>query len=204
MELMRTYVNLLPLKHRQAGLLRALLPRWCVAWAVGTAVFAGVVWMTRSHHKEILAAVADREAACRPIMATAAANTRMHQEIRRFDRRETLVGQLHDDKPVLCLLAAVSRGAELCGGRIVVRDFQFQQQAAGPAASRPLAGPQQAAPNAQSVLTLEGDALDNLAIAHFATALKDSALFRDVVLQTSLDKSSPDAVIHSFIVRCEL
>jgi hypothetical protein len=54
------------------------------------------------------------------------------------------------------------------------------------------------------VLTIEGDALDNLAIARFAAALRDAALFRDVVLESSVGKTSADRSVHSFVVRCEI
>ena len=39
------------------------------------------------------------------------------------------------------------------------------------------------------VLTIEGDALDTLAIARFAGALRDAALFRDVELQSSMENN---------------
>lgn len=204
MGIMRTYVNLLPLKHRRAGLLRALLPRWCTVWVIGAVVLAGVVWLNKSHHQQMLAAVSDREAASKPIVAIIAQNSQMEQEIRRFDHRETLVGQLRDNKPVLCFLAAVSKSSQLCNGRVVVRDLTFQQQAVKPLSNDRHAGAAQPAPSPQAVLTLEGDALDNVAIARFTAALQASALFRDVVLESSVGKSSADQTIHSFIVRCEI
>ncbi|NLS93718.1 MAG: PilN domain-containing protein [Planctomycetaceae bacterium] len=201
---MKNRVNLLPWRHRKAGLLRTLLPRWCAVWIVALLTFAAVFWFSRAHYAKTLAVVSARESAYRPIAAIVSQNSQMRQAVRRFGDRETLVGQLHDDLPVLCFLATVSRSAQLCEGRLVLRDLRFQQQAEGSGARSRFADPGQAVPDSRPVLTIEGDALDNLAIARFAAALRDAALFRDVVLESSVGKTSADRSVHSFVVRCEI
>ncbi len=205
---MKNHVNLLPLKHRRAALVRSLLTQWCAVWLTAIVVLAGVIWLNETYYVRILAAVSDHEIACTPVTATATDNQYMRERVHRFDRHETLVGQLGDDKPVLCFLAAVSKSAQLCDGRVVVRDLDFQQQPEGSTPSArgsvpsTLEGASVSAPEA--VLTIKGDALDNLAIARFAAALRDSSLFRDVELQSSVGKPAPNRPIHSFVVRCEI
>lgn len=202
---MRNYVNLLPLKHRRAVLLRNLLAQWCAVWAVAIVVMVGVVWLNRSYHVRTVAAVSAREIACLPVTTTAKENHRMREEIRRFDRRETLAGQLGNDKPALCLLAAVSKSAQLCDGHVVVRDLQFAQRSdTPPRGIVPASNVQEPASEAEASLTIEGDALDNLAIARFAAALRDSSLFRDVELKSSVGKPSASQPVHSFVVRCDI
>lgn len=201
---MKNHVNLLPWKHRRAGLLRTLLLRWCAVWIVGLLTFAAVFWFSRVHCAKTLAAVSTRESAYKPIAAIVSQNSQMRQEVCRFGDRETLVGQLHDDLPVLCFLATVSQSAQLCEGRLVLRDLRFQQRAESSGAEHRSADRGQAGPDPRPVLTIEGDALDNLAIARFVAALRDAALFRDVALESSVGKTSADRSVHSFVVRCEI
>jgi hypothetical protein len=201
---MKNHVNLLPMKQRRASLLRTLLPRWCAVWVIAIAVVGGVISLNKRHYAALLADVSNRETVCRPIAAMAAENTQMRQAVGRFGRRETLVGQMRDDRQVLCFLAVVSKSARLCEGKIVVRDLEFRQLPTSPTpTSRTPAAPPTIHPF-QSVLTIEGDALDNLAIARFAAALRDAALFQDVVLESSVGKPTADRPMHSFIVRCEM
>ncbi|MHB8900780.1 MAG: hypothetical protein ACYC6Y_18675 [Thermoguttaceae bacterium] len=195
---MRTHINLLPWNHRRAALLRGLLPRWCAAWLIGAALFGAALQSTRRCREEMLAVLSDRQAACRPITAIAMQNSLMEERIRQLDQSQSLVGQLRDGRPVLSFLAAVSEAARLSDGRIVVRDLNFDRKADRPA---PAADP---APGEQAVVTLKGDAVDNLAIARFAAALRDSRLFRDVVLESSVGSALAELPVHSFIVRCEI
>jgi len=204
---MKTYVNLLSPRYQRTALVRKLLARWCAAWALGITVVAVIFWLNLGQYQKTAASVSAAEIACMPVVATAEENTRMRGQVRRFDCRETLVGQLGDDKPLLGLLAVVGNSARVCNERIVVRDFLFEQQAESPKAASDKDKPTAESvlpPGPEAVLTIKGDALDNLAIAKFAAALRDTGLFRDVELKSSVGKSSPNLPIHSFIVRCEI
>jgi hypothetical protein len=163
-----------------------------------------LVWQTERRHHDLLAVLADRESAYRPVAALATDNTQMRKEVQRFDRRETLVGQMRNEKPVLCFLNAVSTSVQACRGRLVVRDLRFQQGSERPPAHQRVSNPVVAAPRSEATLILAGDALDNLAIAQFAAALQDTNLFRDVVLESSVGTVSTDRTTHSFVVRCEI
>lgn len=199
---MKTHVNLLPLKYRRIALARSLFLRWGAAWAAAVAVMAGILWMNASRCSHAEADASAKEVLCKPLLATARANKQMRTQVNRFEHRETLVGQLKEDKPVLNLLAVVSSSARQCAGRITIRDLKFEQNAITvterrPAAPSPSVGP-------EAVLTIEGEALDNPAIAQFAAGLRDAALFRDVELKSSVKKASSQRQVHSFIVRCEI
>ena len=198
---MRTYVNLLSPKYRKTALVRKLLARWCAVWVLGMIVIASVFWLNKRQYQRTAESMSAAEAACMPVVVTAEENTHMRGQVRRFDCRETLVGQLGDDKPMLGLLTVVSKSARVCNERIVVRDLHFEQQSESPTIT-----PEKDKPPADpgAVLVVEGDALDNLAIARFAAALRDTGLFREVELKSSVGKSSPVLPIHSFIVRCEI
>jgi hypothetical protein len=204
---MKTYVNLLSPKHQRAALVTKLLWRWCAVWALGLTIVAVVFWVNKERFQKAAASISAAELACRPVVMTAEENARMLSQVRRFDCRETLVGQLGDERPVLGLLAVVSRSARVCDERVVVRDLHFEQQAENPSTTSPADQP--ASTNLRSaepeaVLTISGDALDNLAIAKFAAALRDTRIFRDVELKSSVGKASRELPIHSFIVRCEI
>lgn len=199
---MKTHVNLLPLKYRRIALARSLLLRWGAAWAAAIAVMAGMFWMNASCCSRAEADVSTKEALSKPLLATAQANKRMRTQVHRFEHRETLVGQLREDKPVLNLLAVVSSSARQSAERITIRDLQFQQNAVTASGERP--ADRTASVGPEAVLTIEGEALDNLAIAQFAAGLRDADLFRDVELKSSVKKTSSQRQVHSFIVRCEI
>jgi len=205
---MKTYVNLLSPRHQRAALVQRLLTRWCAAWGLGIAVLAGVFWLNKGQHERTAASLSAAELACMPVIATAEENSRMLNQVRRFACRETLVSQLRDDKPVLGFLAVVSRSARVCDEQIVLRDLHFEQQSANPkpAAKRDTEPPEKSVEPARpgAVLMIEGDALDNLAIAKFTATLRDAGLFRDVELKSSVGKTSANRPMHSFIVRCEI
>ena len=204
---MQTYVNLLSPKHQRTVLVRKLLVRWCAVWTLGLAVAAGVFWLNKEQYERTVASMSAAELACTPVAVAAEENARMLGQVRRFDCRETLVGQLGGDKPVLGLLAVVSRSARVCDERIVVRDLHFERQSdsgiTAPGKDKPT-GKSVSPDDPDAVLSIEGDALDNLAIAKFAAALRDTGLFRDVELKSSVGKSTPNLPIHSFIMRCEI
>ncbi len=199
---MKTHVNLLPLKHRRVVLAKGLLLRWGAAWVAAIAIVAGMFWMNATCCSHAEADVSSKEALCEPILATAQANKQMRTQVHRFEHRETLVGQLREDKPVLNLLAVVSNSARQSAGRITIRDLQFQQNAVTVSGGK--RADRAASVEPEAVLTIEGEALDNLAIAQFAAGLRDAALFRDVDLKSSVEKTSLERHVHSFIVRCEI
>ena len=204
---MRTYVNLLSPKYQKTALVRKLLVRWCAVWVLGISVIAGVFWLNKEQYQRTAESMSTAELACMPVVEAAEENSRMRGQVSRFDCRETLVGQLGDDKPVLGLLAVVSKSARACNQRIVVRDLHFEQQPESPQPTPEKNKPAEenlAPPDPEAVLTIEGDALDNLAIAKFAAALRDTGIFREVELKSSVGKSSANLSIHSFIVRCEI
>ncbi len=205
---MKTYVNLLSPRHQRTALIRTLLTRWCAVWVVGITLLAGVFWLNKGRYERIAASLSAAELACMPVIATAKENDRMLSQMRRFACRETLVGQLRDDKPVLGLLAIVSRSARVCNQRIVVRDLHFEQQSTNRKAAA-TKNAQVSAENPEPVdpwaaLTIQGDALDNLAIAKFTATLRDTGLFREVELKSSVGKTVADRPVHSFVVRCEI
>lgn len=176
--------------------------RWCAVWVAAIVLLAGVSWLNQRYYRRVCKTVAVKEVACKPITTASRDNKRMRDQVRRFEHHETLVGQLRDDKPALTALAAVSRCAELCEGQIVVRDLRFEQRTGRFYSEKQ--EKEAIGSGSEGALTIEGDALDNVAIARFAAGLRDAALFRDVELKSSVGKPSSDRSIHSFIVRCEM
>ena len=53
-------------------------------------------------------------------------------------------------------------------------------------------------------VTFAGQARDNLAVATFAAALRDSGLFRRVELKSSVENNGPDPLMRSFNLICEI
>jgi hypothetical protein len=76
----------------------------------------------------------------------------------------------------------------------------------GPPAS-PKQAPQEPAAEQETPwasVTFEGEALDNLAIATFVAALRDTGLFRRVELKSSIGSKSPDSRAHAYSVECDI
>ncbi len=210
---MKTYLNLLPFEYRSKALVRLRVLQWSLVWILCLVATAVVWWAKQSRCNRSLLAVATAERRYQPLEKLVHARKAMQNELRRLHAKGTILGQLLDERPLFTLMGVVSRSARECDGRLVVEEMTFarkesagrndrrQQKPATAAKPAPAAQP----PGPWASVAFRGKALDNIAIATFAAALRDTGLFRRVELKSSLGNESPDKTeARSYLLECDI
>ncbi len=227
---MRAFANLLPFEYRQRQLLRRRIAQWCALWALCALVIAGAWWAKRLHYRIM---VRNREAAERsflPLAELARESQALRRELAELRAKGTILGQLHDERPLLSLMGLAGRSARECHGRLVVRKMRFERHELGAAGTRARAGAGQggvasaggsnrsddragtlvagSSPGAGSAawgtVVIEGEALDNLAVATFVVQLRDSGMFRRVELKSTQGTTTSTGSLRTYVVECQI
>jgi Tfp pilus assembly protein PilN len=197
---MKDYLNLIPWKCRKAQLLRLRLRQWCLPWAIagGLVLAAGVVkwdqWRCGRDRVERL------QRACGPTDSLLAEIQALTKRVEALKAREAAVAQLEDPRPALALLGLVSRSAKQCEGRLRVELLSLQtKQDAGASAGL---GPTAAGLARRKSLVLKGIAADNLAVAQFVLALRQTKAFDRVELKSSQVQPADHRPARTYQVEC--
>lgn len=206
---MKPCINLLPLNYRRRRLMHRSLWWWLPVWLV-CIVAATAYWLVfeRSGPLDQQIMVAEQEVVPlnRLLRETASMRTRLKASI----TQGSLLGQMRNDLPPLSLLGAVSQSAALCKGRLFVErlDFQRKEQTRTTAGGSPgLGSPQASRPEtreAWGAATLQGSAVDNVAVSIFVVGLRDSGLFRRVELKSCVRSSEGGRETRRYILECEI
>lgn len=193
---MKTYVNLLPQSLLDRQLLRASLRRWLLVWTSAAIVAGLVIWAERLQLTAAKQRRAQLEADYLPIK-------RLEQQSRVFRRRLAHLranqpASLTEVKyhPVTTALAVLSKAVDDCDGKLCVQTFAFEEHFPQPEEKR-------VQPPRVS-LNVAGLAVENLAIAQCAAALRDSGLFSDIDVQVMANKGSSDGNSRSYKIACVL
>ena len=210
---MRTSINLLPLGYRRGLLMRRRLLQWFLVWVVCALAASGGWWLKRHSLAALTRDAETAEEACLPLQEIADQRDRMKNELTQLHAQGTVLGQLRAERPPVTLLGLASAAAQRCGGRLYIHGLSFQRNevsdtpAAKPKNPRNKAKPQPApkiAAGPWALVTYDGAALDNLAVATFVAGLRDTGLFRRVELKSSIGKKTADTPIRSFVVECDI
>jgi hypothetical protein len=204
---MKQSVNLVPDSFRRAVVARRLLRSWLMTSMVtGIVLIAYVAWerdnYTRTHNRRLVV-----ESKARPFSEMSNSATRMEEEIRLIDQNDALVHRLSKDQTPLLPLALVSAGVKACPDQLWIKRVKFEQhqKVEKPAAGAPAAtSGSESVANGQGRLILEGLAVDNLAVAAFVAALRDTKGFRSVELKSSVVTQVGDQRQMSFSIESEL
>jgi hypothetical protein len=147
------------------------------------------------------------ESRARPFSEMSNSATRMAEEIRLIEQSDALVHRLSKDQTPLLPLALVSAGVKACPDQLWIKHVKFEQnqKSEKPTANAP-AAPKEAesVASGQGRLILEGLAVDNLAVAAFVAALRDTKGFRSVELKSSVVTQVGDQRQMSFSIESEL
>ena len=209
---MKTFVNLLPLEYRRRQLVRCRLVQWSVVWALCVLLAAGVWWGKQCRHRSARYAAEAAERAYLPLKKLLGESDAMRTELEQLHAKGTILRQLCDDRPIVTLIGVVSQGVHQCAGRLAVQKLSFERREE----QIPTGAVKSAARNKEpgqspsqetvpwAVVALEGEALDNIAVATFVVSLRDTALFRSVELKSSVSKKSTDGEFRSYSLECEI
>lgn len=200
MDIMKDFINLLPLEYRRRVLVRRRLVLWAGIWAVSLVAAVGISVSKHAAYREVRRTMEAAERAYRPLEQLTRQCTTMQKELDQLHAKGTLLGQLRDERPLLTLVGVASQSARQCRRRLVIRDLLFERNTAQTNNETPAA-----ASTPWASVTFKGDAKDNLSVATFVVGLRDSGLFRRVELKSSLGtKSDDDEKSRSYSLKCDI
>jgi len=207
---MRPFINLLTLSYRRRQRIRRSLRKWSLVWlaCLAAAVAAQGLAAQRSAYLRQQLFAAERSAA--PLERLQQEQATLQGSLQATVAKGTVLGQVQDERPPLSLLGAISQSAHRCKGRLVVRHLGFERkerQSMEGNKSPPVAKTQQTDPEKREswgCVTIGGSAVDNVAVATFVVGLRDSGLFRNVELKSSLRALDGKREIHCYVLECEI
>jgi hypothetical protein len=207
---MKTSINLIPVEHRRWHLIRRRLWQWSLFWAL-CLVAVGVNGYRKSERcRQDRQALDSARQRYLPLQELTDATQAMRCELQNLQARETLVGQLREKRSVFTLLGLASRSAAKSDGRLYLSRLQFERENTAEqnrtSGKKPSDADQTQDPadTLWARVTFAGEARDNLAVATFAAALRDSGLFRRVELKSSIENAGPEPLMRTFSLICEI
>jgi hypothetical protein len=193
-------------------LLHCRILQWSVVWLACAALAIAGWWFTQSRCRTSRNAVETAGRAYAPLAKLIAERKDLQAKLGALEAKGTVFGQLRDERPLLTLIGVASRSARQCNGRLVIHNLSFKRQESrpdvDPKKGKPRHKRSQDAPKEEETswasVTFAGDALDNVAVATFVVALRDSGLFRRVELKSSVGNKSADAEVRSYLLECDI
>lgn len=194
---MKTYVNLLPWSCRRARLVRRRAVQWSLVWAACACLLGGDWWLKHGNYQDELDAQQYLERRHAPIARLSDEMVQLGARLRSLHQQEQRLSQFVDQRPALTVVGLVSRSARACQGEIQVEHLTLQL-------AEDQAAPQDAAQAGKvaASLVLKGMGLNNLAVARFVTALRDSAAFERVELKSSVEHTVRDGQAWQYQIEC--
>ena len=154
---------------------------------------------------------------CEPLTETQRRHANLVAERERIQKRLDLVDRLQDPQAAFRLIGLVSQSAQACSGGIRVRDFWLSEdrtaivqpskqasivrQRSSGGVPKPVDPEPQPEVVPHSRLVLQGVAADNLAVAKFVVALRESGAFETVDLKSSMGASNRGR-IRTYRIEC--
>jgi Tfp pilus assembly protein PilN len=202
------HVNLLPWPLQCRLLVFRRLRLWAyVALALLTSVSIWYGWhaLALFHTQGDLEAWRRRAAAVESIKSK---NEELQRQLAQLQDRLARYGHLESEQIGFQLLATVSHCARTADARVTVKKLTFNsrlvpEEAQTPSSSTP--PEKNAAPQRMRevrTLALAGVAVNNLAVAHFVSALRDAEVFQHVELKSSQGDKLTSSEGRAFLVEC--
>jgi Tfp pilus assembly protein PilN len=136
---------------------------------------------------------------CAPLKKLQTELDAMRAELDDLQQREALAMSLADNVPDLTLLGVVSRAALRSDGTVYIEQLSLNREAPPTAKEESDAA---AGPERGGVLTLRGGGVDNLSVARFVAALRDSEVFERVQLKSTGVQAAAGTGARSYLVEC--
>jgi len=196
---MKNSVNLLPWKCCRMQVIRLRVLQWSIPCAIAAAAVGllGVVEWGRYRAAE--ARVEQLEQDYVPVASFGEQIKKQQQRLEELSGHAARVAALENPRPTLTLLALVSQSARECQGKLHVEALSLQPSGdsakkAGKAASQPDPG--------AAVVAIKGIAADNLAVARFVVALRQTKAFQRVDLKSTQEQPYGATRACSYLVEC--
>ena len=200
---MKTHLNLLPWSYRRGRLLRRRLIQWSAAWTLASLVCGGIWWTGYRSYLAAQDAVRWRTEQYEPVEIMRGEIEQLRADIEELSDRETLVGQLAEERPPLTVMGLVSRSARGCDGRVHVERILLNRDGSAGRLGAKAANTPATHAGGDSMLTIHGLGLDHAAVSKFVVQLSRSGAFDHVELKSSLQKIMAGDTLRGFIVECQ-
>jgi len=197
---MRTSINLLPASVRRRALLRRRARQWGAIWALAAAVALAIVGarLIPGHDADFARAEAQQRQADR-LAKSEKKLADLRARLAALREQQAAVGTALDEAPALSALGVVSQCARRVGGAIHVEGLTLARSDAKTGSQTPPAAP---ARGDQRVLTLRGMATDSLAVAAFATGLREAGLFASVERKLPDTQAADEKQPVPYLIEC--
>ncbi len=186
--MMKTHLNLLPMSYRRGQLIRRRLKLWCALWlvAIGGTVLLG--WTQWSQYQADATKLASLRVRYQPLAVMKRDVASLREKIGALQRRESLALSLADERSMLGLLGLLSQASQSCDGRISIGRLSLIRSGDSKSAT--------------SVLTLSGVAVDDIAVAQFASVLREANAFADVDLKSTGSTTVSGLEARAYSMEC--
>ncbi len=185
---MKTHLNLMPLSYRRGQLIRRRLTQWSVLWSVAVCATVLLGWTQWTQYQTSAARLDALRIRYEPMQAMKGEIADLQQKIDALQRRESLALSLADERSMLGLVGLLSRASQACDGNVSIGQLSLIHDE-----NRPLAA---------SVLTLSGVASDDIAVAQFASALREANAFVGVDLKSTGTAKVGEIEARTYSMEC--
>ncbi len=212
---MKNYVNLLPWRCRRTQIIRLRFRQWL--WPCGVTAAAIAIFFAAQLSRCLAARqrLDQFEREYLPLESLTAEIAASRGRLNEQSREVEVARRMESPRPPLTLLGLVSQTARDCQGQLQVDSLSLQTAGGRP---KPAAGePAKAAPGERTktaaketaetdgdstVVAIKGIALDNLAVARFVAALRQTKAFRRVELKSTKEQPLGACRVCSWLIEC--
>ncbi len=192
---MKSHLNLLPWSERRKHVLRRCLRQWALIWSLGACLALTVVWTQYSTLQGERHELSKKQRAASPITKQIARILEMEERLADLRQHEVIQLALENKRPVIALLAVVSKSSSECSGDLYLEKLSFDREVGRTPAT---------ADSSLGSITMEGTAINNLVVAKFVSLLRDTGLFQRVELKSSVTAKNVTRSFQAYIVECHL
>ncbi len=192
---MKSHINLLSQSFRRRQLLFRRLKQWLIVGLCAVAcgsLIGWSKWRNLQAQKVKLDFLTHENDPFKKMQSEIGA---IKTQINELQQREAIVLELADEQSMLSLMGIVSQAAEVCEGSVTIRKLHVERNQ----------GIRSGKAGTFRILTLEGVGSDNISVARFARALRESNAFDDVQLRSSalrLNQQQDDPDQRSYTLEC--
>jgi hypothetical protein len=198
------HLNLLPYEYRQRGLWRRRCKLWALIWMAVAMGMGGLYGASYAAMKSQRDEMLELEAACEPLRSLEADSLSIAKELADLSGRKSLLAKLDRGEQPVQLMGLLSDAVRRVDQGVVISDLLVEPFRVEEAYSEIDAQGQEKKLVRQLDrfrLRLSAFGSDDLAVAHFVSVLKDSAVFESVTL-ISTGEQTQRAGLREFIVEC--
>ncbi len=201
---MMEHLNILPYQYRQRGLLRRRRNLWSIVWVVAAIVTICVYGVCYAAMKNQRDEMLQLEAACGPLRTLEADAQSIAKKLAELGGRKSLLAKLDRGEQPVQLVGLLADAVRRVNQGVVINDLLVEPFRVEEAYVEKDAQGQEKKLTRQLDrfrLRLSAFGSDDLAVAHFVSVLKDSAVFENVTLISSSEQTQR-ANLREFIVEC--